>query len=433
MFVTANLISEMRISFGKFIRLKLPCLFVFFLFLVFYISGSLYWIFTENYLGQYNFVEINKCPVCYGDSLCQTLLKNQVQLSNIAKVRLLDIFGTNAERIHHATLNTKNLGKQEVVLKKLGTHHDLSDLDALICSKAKMAENCDVSLAVSRLSFVKQSGDDSKFAKYLRGSSKMFFCPSTRLVSELFSKYKERSSDDEMMVRDRVKIWSTAVINQEPLLLQMFPVADGWPFPEYFGACGRYVAVGNGGKPLSEFYNANWSARADIAYKLVKIADVLTNNKADFALYLTDVTDDNFAVNDDGKVTLIDLEDVLVVDKLAVKSAKLPGWQDVHESVFVDCPGKSFKSCHSFSEVNLCSHMTSDHNYYAICRYILTRHYNNKGQSLKNGLLHDIPQNVNEEWDLEYLLNECVSPKRQRGRIQVVHKILEALDNIRRL
>ena len=60
--------------------------------------------------------------------------------------------------------------------------------------------------------------------------------------------------------------------------------------------------------------------QADKAYQLMRIADMLTNNKADFALYLTDVTDDNFAVNDDGKVTLIDLEDVLVVDKLAVKS-----------------------------------------------------------------------------------------------------------------
>ena len=53
-----------------------------------------------------------------------------------------------------------------------------------------------------------------------------------------------------------------AIIEFYPIfLLQMFPVADGWPFPEYYGACGRYVAVSNGGKPLSEFYNADWSER----------------------------------------------------------------------------------------------------------------------------------------------------------------------------
>ncbi|XP_045201226.2 divergent protein kinase domain 2A-like [Mercenaria mercenaria] len=425
----------MKISLGKFIHFKLSCLFIFFLFVLLYISGSLYWIFTENYLGEPALVEINKCPVCYGESLCQTLLRNQIKLSNLAKVRFLDIFGSNSDRMYHATLNSPNRGNTEIVLKKLGKNHDLSDLDALICSKAKMADDCDVSSAISKLSFVKQSGQDAKFAKYLQGSSKMFYCPSTRLVSELFNKYKERSATDEVTLRDRVKIWSTAIINQEPLLLQMFPAADGWPFPEYVGACGRYVAVGNGGKQLSAFYNANWSLRADIAYQLMKIAEMLTNNKADFALYLTDVIDDNFAVDADGNVTVIDLEDVLVVDKLAVKSAKPKGWEDVHESVYAECPGKTFKSCHSFSEVHLCSHVTSDHNYYAICRYILTPHHGSlkKDPAQADGLLHDIPKNIDEDWDLEYLLNECVSPKRQRGRIQVVHKIIEALDHIRKL
>ena len=47
------------------------------------------------------------------------------------------------------------------------------------------------------------------------------------------------------------------------------------------------------------------------------------------------------------------------------------------------------------------------------------------------GLLHDIPDAAKDEWDLEYLLNECALPQRQRGRIQVVHKLIEALDNLR--
>ena len=112
-------------------------------------------------------------------------------------------------------------------------------------------------------------------------------------------------------------------------------------------------------------------------------------------------------------------------------SAKPPGWEDLHESHFSDCSGKSFKMCRPFSETQLCSHVTSDHNYYVVCKFILSRYAQNVDMGFSDGLLHDIPDTAKDEWDLEYLLNECAMPQRQRGRIQVVHKLIEALDNLR--
>ena len=44
-------------------------------------------------------------------------------------------------------------------------------------------------------------------------------------------------------------------------MLQTFQQADGWPFPKYYGACGRYVVVENAGRPLTEFYHATWEER----------------------------------------------------------------------------------------------------------------------------------------------------------------------------
>ena len=61
-------------------------------------------------------------------------------------------------------------------------------------------------------------------------------------------------------------------------------------------------------------------SQVDLAYQVLKIADYLTNNKEDFALYLIDVTFDNFVVDAAGKVKLVDLEDIIVVDKQAVKA-----------------------------------------------------------------------------------------------------------------
>lgn len=77
--------------------------------------------------------------------------------------------------------------------------------------------------------------------------------------------------------------------------------------------------------------------------------------------------------------------------------------------------------------------MTSDHNYYVICHFILSRHDDvSVEENFRDGLLHDIPEAVSNDWDLEYLLSECVNPHRQRGRLQVLHKLIDAFTNIQR-
>ena len=42
---------------------------------------------------------------------------------------------------------------------------------------------------------------------------------------------------------------------------------------------------------------------------------MLTTNDSDFSLYMTDVTVDNLAVDGDGRVHLVDVEDVVIVDR----------------------------------------------------------------------------------------------------------------------
>lgn len=43
---------------------------------------------------------------------------------------------------------------------------------------------------------------------------------------------------------------------------------------------------------------------------------------SDFGLYLTDVNGENFAVDHSGRVTVVDLENIVVVDKLAIQASK---------------------------------------------------------------------------------------------------------------
>lgn len=65
------------------------------------------------------------------------------------------------------------------------------------------------------------------------------------------------------------------------------------------------------------------SDQAGIAYELLKIADHLTNNDEDFALYLTDLNWSNFGIDASGKVRILDAENIIVVDKLAILASKM--------------------------------------------------------------------------------------------------------------
>lgn len=119
--------------------------------------------------------------------------------------------------------------------------------------------------------------------------------------------------------------WLTITKPLKPLvsLPQSFPSDEGWPFAKYLGACGRVVAVNYVGEELWSFYNAPWEKRVDLARQLMDIAEQLTNNDFEFALYLLDVSFDNFAVGPrDGKVIIVDAENVLVADKRLIKQSK---------------------------------------------------------------------------------------------------------------
>lgn len=83
------------------------------------------------------------------------------------------------------------------------------------------------------------------------------------------------------------------------------------------------MAVNYVGEELWSYFNAPWEKRVDLAWQLMEIAEQLTNNDFEFALYLLDVSFDNFAVGPrDGKVIIVDAENVLVADKRLIRQSK---------------------------------------------------------------------------------------------------------------
>ena len=55
----------------------------------------------------------------------------------------------------------------------------------------------------------------------------------------------------------------------------------------------------------------------------MRIAEKLTNNDQGYGLYMTDVSPENFAVNEKGEVFIIDAENIIVVDKRKIKTGLL--------------------------------------------------------------------------------------------------------------
>ncbi|XP_035224093.1 divergent protein kinase domain 2A-like, partial [Stegodyphus dumicola] len=198
-----------------------------------------------------------------------------------------------------------------------------------------------------------------------------------------------------------------------------FSQTEGWPFPHYYGSCGRIIVEEYVGKTLAYFENSPWKQRIDIAYQLLQISQMLTENSLEFALYMTDVNMDNFAVRSDGTVLLVDIENIVIVDRLMVQKGKNYSGQ-LHQS------GEFCKDCLSFSYEDLCNHDLSDHNYYAICKGLLVP---NSYYSAK-GLLHNIPETINMQTNLSALVHECANPSVAFNRFHVVPKILQVMKSL---
>ena len=97
--------------------------------------------------------------------------------------------------------------------------------------------------------------------------------------------------------------------------MQILSARDGWPTPEYYGACGRVIIQEYVGLPLLSFTEDSWIIRAKIASSLLDAAYLFTFKNPKFAFYLTDISMDNIAIDNKYRAIFIDLENIIIVDK----------------------------------------------------------------------------------------------------------------------
>uniref|UniRef100_A0ACB8FHZ5 Deleted in autism- protein 1 n=1 Tax=Sphaerodactylus townsendi TaxID=933632 RepID=A0ACB8FHZ5_9SAUR len=130
-------------------------------------------------------------------------------------------------------------------------------------------------------------------------------------------------------------------------LLQIFPEAEGWPFPKYLGSCGRLI-VSISTRPLKEFYNISPDVAADLALQLLAVIDSMMNNDLNYYFYFTHVDADTFGVFNNGHLFVRDASRLGIID-MQEGSPLIENHQE-HNDIFsclaVDCQSV-FPSCHS--------------------------------------------------------------------------------------
>lgn len=380
------------------------------------------------------FLQEDTCPACYGKNRCGELQAGRLTLTTWTRFTVSWLF--NARNVYRGQLEGRSGG---VVAKMLGHDWEMErSLHEVVCllgerppfycsgqhyikylteqvyQRDKPADHIGPASRSLTMNFAQDA------ARFLQPGSDYLGCVRSQDMMD-FLTHKPQWHPSSLFSLENVL--SMLLINPEPLVLTTFPAAEGWPFPEFLGSCGRVVLVEDCGQPLSEFLDSDFKTRVDLALQVLKIATVMTDQDKDLALYLTDWSLSNFAVDSKGKVTLIDLENIVVVNKTQVVSVGAPGSSVVHTS----SGGED-----GYALEDLCSHVKSDNNIYGACQWILYPHAK-ATKTWTRGLLYDIPQAVRSKHVLlEKLLRECSWPSHPvpGARMEAANQLRDILTQI---
>lgn len=367
-----------------------------------------------------DFVDLHTCPACYGQSRCSAMLEKEnfdnhrIKLASYSRWKFMRYF--NVKNVYYALY-----GEDHVVLKKLAHDSELREINEKFCKASKLPPNCNVSQAIK--SIVAKAGND--IAQVIDQHRELFEesdavrCQHSRNVIELFEKYVQKSEGEPYHTHHFLTMLA---VNMEPLLMRTHH--SQW-FPAVIGTCGRIIIEEYVGPTLTQLGDEPWVIRADYARQLLEMAQQLS--EGEFHLYMTDVSLDNFAVDKDRRVQMIDAENLVMVDSTL---------KELDDSEHVN-DGFGCKDCLSFSFEDLCGHKNSDHNYFAVCKGMLSS--TSFSQDIPEGLLHSPPVWVSQEYpSLFTLVEECAahpqdvhnySKPRRKEAVAALHSVLSSVVN----
>ncbi|XP_010780363.1 deleted in autism protein 1 homolog [Notothenia coriiceps] len=193
-------------------------------------THSLFASFQKNELTDRRFINLNKCPACFGTSWCRKFMNGQVSFETWGRLRFLDVF--NVKNVYFAQYGEPREGTRRVVLKRLGSNQELAEIDQKICKRATGRPRCDLIQAMYKTEFARINGDVRLLTpEVVEGWSDLVHCPSQRLLDRVVRRYAETKDSGSFLLKnlkdtERMQLLMTLAFNPEPLVLQLSHYLD---------------------------------------------------------------------------------------------------------------------------------------------------------------------------------------------------------------
>lgn len=344
--------------------------------------------------------DLDRCPACYGISICPELYSDQIIMKSGNPWSTL----FNAKNVFYGYTKTN----KPVVMKKLAHSWELKEFDMNLCGNWGLKNDCKPKhlLDISNIEdgIVKAVQYNISYPDY-KPRKGLVMCPYAYSIYDLIQPTLKKTNAKS----DMINVWTMLKINPEPLILQVLQKSKGWPVPAWGGVCGRLEVVSNDGIPLSLMMNIPWHRKLFIANKIINAALDFTFKHERFRFYLMDWSLDNIVVNEKDEISFVDLEDLIVLDKVISPGKDLPNWYQRYSKEDI---GPGF----IFSIEYICQHHLSDHNLWAAC-FVLA------GDEMP--FLYPIPEDVDRSRPyLQKLLYDCLTSE---DRFHTVTKLQELM------
>ncbi|XP_035658342.1 divergent protein kinase domain 2A-like [Branchiostoma floridae] len=383
-----------------------------------------------------SWAEPEKCPACFGDT-CELLRRG-----HFVKVH-------KGKPLKKGIASIGTVDGKTAIAKVLSEEYMWQRYESFICGTTPRTDACNPSSFILETILVT---DVALKPDWLREAwrishkekSALSLCLSARFLQEVTRLYVK----SENTVVDRVGrafLSTSLLLNEEAVLLRYFTTKSKtpWPFPKFYGACGRVIVVEHAGRTLDTFMDSSWEVRVDIALQLLQLVDTLREKDPDWVLFLLDVSFQNFAVDSRGWVRLIDLDDVMVIDRRTVVNQEQTGM--CNEQCYMDFQKTLYSDEYHCEDIFKYTPMM----YASICARLLSnlqkhperRNWSKTSEEREEqrvevagsvesdkhfeGLLHDPPNKIKRP--LEGALGRCVQETQPGGRLDAVFTLQQIL------
>ena len=158
--------------------------------------------------------ELDKCPACYGISICDKIIKGQIQITPFG------LYSAIAHLIGSKNVFFGTMGQRKVVIKKLAHSYELAAFDRVLCNNESLTSLCPRGRPSGR-KYQDNVDYRSLISKTVTSSflvpdaSSLRLCPTAEHIDKLFQNvYNKRGYKD-------VYQWTMINVNPEPLVLQV--------------------------------------------------------------------------------------------------------------------------------------------------------------------------------------------------------------------